>query len=291
MEEIYKTLKKQIGKKRNCVICGSNEFSLWGRLYYLEALKCRKCGMVSVNPHIDKEGLKFFYGTYLKNRLENKTLLRDRNTMYELEYEFISKFINQGSVLDLGCSGGFFLNEFDRRKWKRKGIEIDSNAARYAKKKFGIDVIEGDFLDLDLGREKFDLIVLRGVIEHCIEPRNYLEKCASILRNKGLLFITATPNVESFCAEIYREKWRLFTPIEHIHFFSVNLLHRILEPLGFKLLEKKYFYEETPYADLPRDYEKMKKDILLIAKGHRDTIKDSMPFWGNMITAVWSIKK
>jgi 2-polyprenyl-3-methyl-5-hydroxy-6-metoxy-1,4-benzoquinol methylase len=291
MEEVYKRLKKYIDKKRNCIICGSNKFYLWGRLYYLGALRCRGCGMVSVNPHINEDGLKIFYGTYLRNRFENKVLCHDRKIMYKLEYEFINKFISRGSVLDLGCSGGFFLNEFDRRKWKRKGIEIDSNAAHYAKKKFGIEVIEGDFSDLDLGKEKFDLVVLRGVIEHCIEPGSYLKKCASILRNKGMLFITATPNIESFCAEVYREKWRLFTPIEHLHFFSVDLLDKILHPFGFELVEKKYFYEETPYANLPRDYEKMKRDILLIAKGRRDIIKDSVPFWGNMITAVWTIKK
>lgn len=291
MEEVYERLEKYIGTKKTCVICGSNKFSLWGKLYYLEALRCHECGMVSVNPHINEEGLKIFYGTYLRNRLKNKTLFQDRKIMYKLEYEFINKFISRGRVLDLGCSGGFFLNEFDRQKWKRKGIEIDTNAARYAKRRFGIEVIEGDFSELDLSKEKFDLVVLRGVIEHCIEPRSYLKKCASILRNKGMLFITATPNIESFPAEVYREKWRLFTPLEHLHFFSVNLLDRVLHPLGFKLLEKKYFYEETPYADLPRDYEKIKRDIFLIAKGRRNVINDSGPFWGNMITAVWSIKK
>ncbi|MFH1506862.1 MAG: class I SAM-dependent methyltransferase [Candidatus Omnitrophota bacterium] len=291
MEQIYNDLKKYIGKKRKCIVCGSGNFSLWAGTYYLRALKCRNCGMVSVNPHINQAGLNLFYSTYLGNRFKDKRLFNDRKEMYKLEYEFLSNFISGGSVLDVGCSGGFFLNEFDKNRWIRRGVEIDPGTAAYARNKFGIDVIAGNFPDLNLGKNKFDLIVFRGVIEHCINPENYFKKCAAVLKNKGMLFITATPNVESFCAEIYREKWRLFTPIEHIHFFSVGLLNRMLEPLGFKLLERKYFYEETPYADLKADYKKMKADILSITNGRRKVIKKSPPFWGNMLTGIWCLNR
>lgn len=288
MEETYRKLRKYLSDKKGCIVCGKDNFSLWAKLHYLRALKCLNCGMVSVNPHISEEGLKIFYNTYFKNRLNNTALFEARKIMYKLEHEFISHFVCKGSVLDVGCSGGFFLNEFTPHAWRRKGVDVDRNAAVYAKANFGIDVLTGDFSKIDFKGEKFDLIVLRGVIEHCIDPRGYLKKCASILKHKGLLFISASPNIESFGAEIYREKWRLFTPIEHIHFFSINLLNRILSPLGLSLLERKYFYEETPYADILADYTRLKKDILLIMNGHRDKVKESAPFWGNMITGIWA---
>ena len=288
MEQIYRSLKKYLSIKKKCIICGGRKFSLWAKLYYLKALKCRKCGMVSVNPHINEEGLKVFYDSYLKNRLNDKKLFKARKVMYKLERRFITHFIKRGSVLDVGCSGGFFLNEFPPENWKRRGVDIDPKAAAYAGKRFGINAISGDFPSIDFKKEKFDLVILRGVIEHCVDPVSYLKKCAQVLRPRGMLYISASPNIESFCADIYREKWRLFTPIEHIHFFSVKLLGRILHPLGIKFLEKKYFYDETPYADLPSDYRRFKRDILSLSRGRKAGIKQSVPFWGNMITSLWS---
>ena len=107
----------------------------------------------------------------------------------------------------------------------------------------------------------------------------------------GYLFITATPVGNSFAFDVYREKWHLFTPLGHIHFFTVELLTRILKTFGMSLIDQHYQYEETPYANPEKDFAKIKNDIILISQGKGDQIQTSPPFSGSMMTAVWKKTK
>ena len=100
-------------------------------------------------------------------------------------------------------------------------------------------------------------------------------------------FITATPAGNSFAFQVYREKWGLFTPLEHIHFFSVKTLSRLLKNFGMQLLSHHYQYEETPYANPLKDFKKIKDDIYLTQQGRADEIVGSVPFPGSILTALW----
>lgn len=286
IKQILKKLKPYLGELRDCVICRQRDFETWAKIDYLEAKKCKICGMISVNPNFTEEGLKKFYSGYFSNRLANVKLAKQRDKMYIIDRNWIQNFIQSGKVLDVGCSGGFLLNKFDPLKWDRMGVEIAQDAAEFAQQKFNIPVRVGNIMDMEFD-EYYDLIILRGVIEHYREPVKCLEKCSMLLKKGGYLFITATPAGNSFAFYIYREKWRLFTPLEHIHFFTVDLLTRILEPFGLELLARHYPYEETPYAKPEYDFQKIKNDIFLSVVGKRDKISNSVPFPGSMITAAW----
>lgn len=279
-------MKCYLEKERPCIVCGSIMLNKWAKKKYLEAKQCKNCGMISVNPHFSDYGLEILYSEYFSKRQEKHLLKQQREKVYLIDRDWVCNFIKSGIVLDVGCSGGFFLNKFSPKKWDRFGVEIDPDAAEYAKKKFNIPVRVGNIVELRFGQQ-FDLIMLRGVIEHCSDPIAVLEKCRRLLVPGGYLFITATPAGDSFAFDVYREKWGLFTPLEHIHFFSVKLLSRVLNDYGMRLVSFHYQYEETPYANPPQDFSKIKKDIYLALEGQRDKIKESVPFPGSMITALW----
>ena len=279
-------LKNYLGELRPCIICNSKNLELWAKLDYLEAKKCKNCGMISVNPHLNDEGLSKVYENYFSHRLDEKELFEKRKIMYKIDHDWITKFINHGKILDVGCSGGQFLNTFDPSKWERQGVEIDKDTAEFAKTQYDIPVNIGYFPEISF-EEKFDLIVIRGVIEHFSDPISVLKKCAEVLKPNGYLFITATPVGNSFAFDVYREKWHLFTPLAHIHFFTVDLLSQILKTFGMSLIEQHYQYEETPYANPEKDFSKIQDDIILISQGKQDQIETSVTFSGSMMTAVW----
>ena len=279
-------LKNYLGELRPCIICNSKNLEAWAKLDYLEAKKCKDCGMISVNPHLNDEGLSKVYQDYFSHRLDEKELFEKRKIMYKIDHDWVTKFINHGKMLDVGCSGGQFLSVFDPKKWERQGVEIDKDAAEFAKTEYGIPVSIGYFPELSF-EEKFDLVVIRGVIEHFSDPISVLKKCAEVLKPNGFLFITATPVGNSFAFDVYREKWHLFTPLAHIHFFTVDLLSRVLKTFGMSLIDQHYQYEETPYANPEEDFVKIQEDIVLISQGKQDQIKESVTFSGSMMTAVW----
>ena len=279
-------LKKYLGELRSCIICNGKNLEAWAKLDYLEAKKCKDCGMISVNPHLNDEGLSKVYQDYFTHRLDEKELFEKRKIMYKIDHDWITKFINHGKMLDVGCSGGQFLSVFDPKKWERQGVEIDKDAAEFAKSEYDIPVSIGYFPEISF-EEKFDLVVIRGVIEHFSDPISVLKKCAEVLKPNGFLFITATPVGNSFAFDVYREKWHLFTPLAHIHFFTVDLLSRVLKTFGMSLIDQHYQYEETPYANPEKDFSKIRDDIILISQGKQDQIKQSVTFSGSMMTAVW----
>ena len=279
-------LKKYLGELRSCIICNGKNLEAWAKLDYLEAKKCKDCGMISVNPHLNDEGLSKVYEDYFSHRLDEKELFEKRKIMYKIDHDWVTKFINHGKMLDVGCSGGQFLSVFDSKKWERQGVEIDKDAAEFAKSEYDIPVSIGYFPEISF-EEKFDLVVIRGVIEHFSDPISVLKKCAEVLKPNGFLFITATPVGNSFAFDVYREKWHLFTPLAHIHFFTVDLLSRVLKTFGMSLIDQHYQYEETPYANPEEDFTKIQEDIVLISQGKQDQIKQSVTFSGSMMTAVW----
>jgi 2-polyprenyl-3-methyl-5-hydroxy-6-metoxy-1,4-benzoquinol methylase len=277
---------KKTSKLNSCIICKKKQFYKWAKLNNFIARKCKNCGMISINPSPDQYILDKYYEGYLINNKKDKKLWEQRKLAYEIDKKWITTFVKNGNVLDIGSSGGQFLSTFDPKKWNRVGVDVDNSVADYAKKNYGVHVKVGNILELSFNK-KFDLIIIRGVIEHFIDPLSVLKKCSKLLKHGGCLFITATPAGDSFAFDVYREKWHLFTPPGHLHFFTVDLLSKILKKSGLELLDHHYQYQETPYANPEKDFKKLKTDLKLLNNGKWNSVKTSTAFPGSIITAVW----
>lgn len=285
--ELSNYLKQHLEQKHPCIVCGSEDFSHWASEDYLNALRCNQCSMISINSHFTEEGLDAFYSNYYQNRTQDAKLRILRQDAYKVDRDWISHFISGGKVLDIGCSDGSFLSFFVVEKWDRYGIDLTEAALQLAATNHGIKTYMGKVWETEVGRD-YDLVMMRGVIEHFRDPIQVLDKCMEIFKPGGLLFITAIPAGDSFAFSIYREKWRMFTPYEHIHFFTVKLLTSLVEARGGNYVSHHYQYEETPYANLEKDFKKISDDIFAIARdGGRCSIDASPPFPGSMLTAVW----
>lgn len=286
MNQLIQELKKFLDKRQPCTVCNQNNFSKFAEEGYFQAMECNNCGMISVNPHYTEEGLDKFYSSYYQNRSIDNELKAQRKIMYLEDKKWIYNFTNGGKVLDIGCSDGSFLGVFDEKIWDKHGIDLTDDALEIAREN-GITTYQGKVWETNVG-EGYDLVMMRGVIEHFRDPNIVLEKCAQILKPGGILFITATPAGNSFAFNVYRHKWRMFTPYEHIHFFTVDLLSRLLKEMNFKFLARHYQYEETPYANFTKDFNQVKHDIEKInLEGSHDNLDLSPPFPGTMLTAAW----
>ncbi len=266
--------EKYLTEKNDCIVCGSSDFVLWAKVMPFKAVKCRVCGFVWMNPHPNNDGLNKYYNNHIKRRMAktNKGLLRQ--VQYQIDKGFMERFVDRGKVLDVGCSGGFFLDTLSS-KFNKYGIEIDPEAARYANQHYGFNVTCGKIEDYE---GEFDVVVMRGVIEHFPNPGEVMSNVYGLLKKGGWLYIAATPDVSSFCADIYRENWSHFHPIEHLSYFSVPTLTRFLSDL--KYVAHHHPYIETPYQDIENDYRLVKK----ACKGKKGI---SPAFWGNMMNVVY----
>jgi len=290
---MFEKFKKYLGKPRPCLICNDDpeatQRATWATDEYFKAVKCQRCGMVTIEPGLSEEGLTVFYSQYMKMRTDNEEKMKLRDLQYKQDLKFITNFIDSGKILDVGCNGGFFLNAFSNN-FEKFGIEIDPGAVEYAKENFDLDVRFEKFGDDSFDKENFDLVIFRGVIEHMFDPKSALDRAWEVLKPGGKLFFAATPNIDCISADLYRDKWRVWHPIEHINFFSVQTLHDLIGKDRFSLLASEYPYLGTPYENQSKDYQKLQQDISFKENGRWDEVSVSPPFWGNMMNVVYSKK-
>jgi 2-polyprenyl-3-methyl-5-hydroxy-6-metoxy-1,4-benzoquinol methylase len=96
----------------------------------------------------------------------------------------------RGRLLEIGCAGGFFLDEARKRGFDVVGVELNATMANHARDTLGLSVIQGRIEDIDSDplRQSFDVIVLMDVLEHIPDPRALFHKIADwLVPNADLL--------------------------------------------------------------------------------------------------------
>ena len=268
-----------------CPWCGAEEADPWGRPVrgFVSAL-CKTCGLIFIQNRLSGAGLERYYKSYLSSvHQADKEMKAKRAGMYRIEADFINQHSPGGSVLDVGCSGGYFLDVLKERGFHCHGVEFGEEAAAEAAGKH--EVRQGDCANLDL-EGPFDLIVFRGVIEHIPDPRGYLDRAISLLGTGGLVYITSTPDANAFCCALFEEQWNQHEPEAHLMHFRPAHFDEYFAKAGMEKTAEHHFYEETPYADPEQDVLKVAEAIKLRRAGQTVDFR-SPSFWGNMMSLVY----
>ncbi len=139
----------------------------------------------------------------------------------------------RGSLLDVGCGSGAFLERMRNSGWRVMGTEPDPNAAARLRDRLGFPVF-GSVEDVEAQPERFDLITLSHVIEHVPDPLATLRQLAALLGPNGRLMIT-TPNAQGLGARLFGPAWRGLEPPRHFNVFSPRSLAEALRSAGLRV--------------------------------------------------------
>jgi SAM-dependent methyltransferase len=254
-----------------CPVCASVETTNWSSpSEYVISLSCNNCSHVFSNKQLHPRDLPSFYENYNEYRRSSDPVLEtQRQKMYIEDYKFITRIHpNPRNVLDFGCGTGEFLNMFPSQV-RKFGYEIDEGV-----KPSSIQMIT----DLSNLSTKFDLIIFRGTFQ-------YIHDLSSIKRFidehlEGILVILSLPNSKSIAAQLFRENWGLYNPIEHTHIFCSSSLKTLFH--DYQTIQRDFPYLDTPYANEERDL----KCFLNSSNGDPEY---NFPFWGNIMNI--SLKK
>jgi len=284
-----------------CRVCGSKKSEYMYESYFggsddkdrhidrkVDVVKCCECGFIYSTEVMTKEAATDFWNSYSGNvhQVNNESNIK-RLKMYELEYDFISDYYsdtNVKKVLDVGCANGGFLGHFLKNGWECYGTEIDKENVSFIDKR--IKVYLDELTNADFEGTRFDLIIFRGTALYFNSPKEYFEKAISLLNKGGLIFITSTPDQNAYCYKLFKGKANI--PVCGIaqNGFTKEFLIRLFKEKGYSLFGDKCFYEDTPYADIENDVNKVQKALEYTKKGKE--IDFSCPaFWGNMMSLVF----
>jgi len=226
---------------RACPVCGRTDAAAFLQKGELRLLRCRQCTMIYASPvpaefatgeYYDQAGSDYYLSPA---KLESDYA----PVRFERELRLFRSHCRSGAVLDVGCSSGAFLFHLNQRFpgcYQVLGTDVSGPPLDYAEKR-GVSVVRGNFLEQDFGGRKFDAVTFWAVLEHLLEPGQFLVKAESVLRPGGLCFVLV-PNMKSLAARLLGARYRYIYP-QHLNYFTKPTLTRLVEP-RFSLVEVRY---------------------------------------------------
>src|SRR5882757_6748275 len=142
-----------------------------------------------------------------------------------------------GKLLDIGCGTGNLLAAAREAGYDVTGIELDRNAARFAKERLGLQNILplsiSEFAEQHKG-ERFDVVTFFEVLEHQAAPVEFLQKVKACVKPGGVIALSV-PN---------RERWLtgpdvLDYPPNHFLRWNADALRKCLGSQGFEVLSMR----------------------------------------------------
>ena len=133
------------------------------------------------------------------------------------------------NILDIGCNDGSQLDVFKKNKFKTYGIDPAKNIYKISSKKHKVIC---DFFDDKVVRKikkKFDIIIAQNSFAHNPNPKKFLKNVRKIMHSNSTIFIQTSQ--ADMC------KNNEFDTIyhEHINFFNVKSMKKLVENSGLKL--------------------------------------------------------
>lgn len=226
-----------------CKFCGSqNIYKYHAADNGTQIFKCKDCKIQFMNPQYTDEHLDNYYSTYIRDesKIEDK-LIKAQTYCLSLVEAFLPK---KGSLFEIGSGNGYLLKVAKQRGWMPLGHEIDCESARKVSAKIGMEILCGEFTELEISI-KFDVVMMLHVLEHLKNPVKYIEKINSVLKKSGILFI-ALPNIQSrsglfkFLLEKLKIKRRnvaaYYDTSHHLWYYTPFTIRKFLEKNGFKII-------------------------------------------------------
>lgn len=215
------------------------------------ALACDDCGFVHAVPIPTSDELAEFYRAkfYESDRKIDyfEAQAAQRDWWHKLFSERLSAFEkhlgHKGRILDLGCGPGFFLAYAKEQGWEVLGVEPSEKASAFAEKELGIKVLRCGFENIDAETVgSFDVVYSHGVIEHLQNPLEFMELTKALLKDQGLVFVNCANDFNPFQKALRETQdypcwW--FVPPEHLNYFTVKTLRKLVEKTGFKVEDSK----------------------------------------------------
>jgi len=137
-------------------------------------------------PHHSKSDLNLLYADI---KPENWQYFSESRPDWQIAAGWLKSRKTEGSVLDIGCFDGAFLESIGPG-WGKYGIEISTTAALQAKSR-GVTILKNDLEHLNEITMRFDAVSAFDVIEHVEDPRAFLSQMAGLCKPDGVVIISS----------------------------------------------------------------------------------------------------
>jgi SAM-dependent methyltransferase len=203
-------------------------------------VRCPECGQTFVNPRLNEAGRLALYGDAAY--FDEGVYATPRASALQRAWiggrlDLIGRYLEPegGRVFEAGCAYGLFLDEARRRGFGVAGLELSPVAAETASRLLGVEVIQGEVVDLDRD-DDFDAMVFWDTIEHVPDPAAFIAATRRMVRPGGIVALSC-PYYDSIPARLLGTRWWTIKPHKHIWHFTTDGMRRLLDEHGMTVLE------------------------------------------------------
>lgn len=139
------------------------------------------------------------------------------------------------TLLEVGVGQGHLIAVAQEMGYDVTAVELLESEAQQTADLLGLPVICGDFLHMEEDKQ-VGIITMGDVIEHLQRPMEGLRKAHALLKDGGILWLS-TPNYESSFTRMLKAFDAMWCEPYHISYFSREGLLKLLDQVGFDLLE------------------------------------------------------
>ncbi|MBT1075039.1 class I SAM-dependent methyltransferase [Geobacter grbiciae] len=215
----------------NCLYCGSATLlSIIHLANGKNAVTCGKCGLTRTIPVPSAEYSEV--AEYFENYLLKEKLFRAFSRKL---LDFVLSVVQNGRLLEVGCSVGFFLEEAKRAGFSVNGVELNEKAATLSKGK-DFDVRNCMLREAGFPSHEFDVVVMSHVLEHIQDLREFLADIKVLLRPGGKV-IVSQPTPDGIVPKMQKKKWYGWVPNEHVWHFTPKTLSLVFAENGFDVVK------------------------------------------------------
>ena len=220
-----------------CNVCQGENFNKGVKLQ-----TCLTCGFVKAADKYYSKDINFedlydesYYhgGDYVNYDIEVNALKKNFGDRLSIIKNYIE---DNAEVLEIGSGYGYFL-ECAKENYQVTGVERNPKVAKKLAERLDIDVYGGDFNEINF-EKKYDAIVTLDTIEHIAEPEIFVQKCSNLIKSGGYIFVE-TGDIGALLPKLRGENWRLVHPPEHLSYFTLDTLIKLLEANGFDVVYTK----------------------------------------------------
>lgn len=237
-----------------CNLCGGDAAALVYALPNGDLVRCQGCGTLRRGNLVDEVAAEALYdddayleAPYFEALKLGASREQEPFFVYQRVLERITEGRSPGTLLDVGCSYGAFLEMAAEYGWTPLGVDLSRKAVEYARRERGLNVIHGTLEAAALPGESVQAITLWDVIEHLDRPLDTLRELRRILAPGGVLMLF-TINQQSLINQVghlvygatagtWTKPLVLLYDIHHNFFFDEQTMRGMLSKARFDHVE------------------------------------------------------
>ena len=229
-------------KPLECItsICNHSNYRIFCKFADVQLYECVDCLVVFRRQTDADRNPELLYADFYKNELPSRFRSAVEYVVRLLRlYRALKIFTispRAKSILDIGSGRGFtlyYLRKFFRYR-RTAGTQISRPALEFSRDILHLEIYGEDLLARSWENDSFDIVTLWHVLEHVMNPEQYIAKIHDLLKTDGRLIIEV-PNFSSWTRRLTGKYWMGLDLKYHLFFFSPESLIKMLERHHFRV--------------------------------------------------------